>query len=369
MPFGPFKDFDDCKKSQIKDGKPEDVANDICGEMQKKLKTFESSFQYAASIEPLKGETGRKAKIFLINEEVNENDWGVTKQSLKDGVKTIIGKPLLGPPNLGHEATLTVGDFISAQFEGNTAYGIANITNNNAWENIKKGEWRYVSPEVVASCGVKTNKAGENILPCFEFRHVAFVNEPAYGTQEAKVMDSYIGAKSFAAGLKKILVNKEVNKNNNENSMNDCEKITKELTDKFTGELKSKNEQITKLQAEIKKTQTKTQEIPETVLNQLKTLEAFKANVEKEKITTLRNEVIALRGGIKELSETERTDISKYDADTLTAVKSALTVAKSTLDLRPETTGPKVPIYGAGKDDKVTFRTLKRITGIGGVYQ
>ena len=375
--FGQYDSKEHCLKSLKADGVPLDAAQQVCDAITKKLKSFEKkgSFQYIAT---LKAEGERKAKIFLINDEVNLNKWGVTREAMTKGIKTVIGKPLIGPPNKGHDGK-EVAKFISAGIEGDTGFGIVQFSDDNAWNKVRAGEWKYVSPEVSASCGIRESGQGDSILPCFNFEHVAMVNEPAYGTQDAKIVKSFIGVKSFAAGLESVLVNKEVKSVDlGRNHMNECEKITAELTDKFTAELKGQKEIIEGLNEKLKASTKKIEEIipkkkveasiiPKEIEDKLKVLIDYKAATEKANIDTLRAEVLVLAGEINTVSKTEEAAINTYNADTLQAVKNALQVAKNTLDTRPTLSGPKVNVFGASdKNSKIDFGTFHAITKLGG---
>lgn len=375
--FGQYDSEEHCLRVQKAEGKPPLVAKQVCDAIGKKVEEFkkDASFQYLANIEVYGAAGERKAKIFLINDEINANKWGVTRKAMEKGVKTIIGKPLIGPPSKGHEATLTVGNFISAEFDGDTAFGIAKISKEEHFRKIESGEWKFVSPEVAATCDIREGGQGESILPCFSFRHVAFVENPAYGN-EAQVVKSFIGTKTFMAGLESILVNKEVKTDIlNRSHMTECDKIKLELENKtreFKAELLKRSDEIKELKTSIKSAETKSEKviksaetkIPEAVTNTIKELTDKLAVRDLADLNVLRAEVVELRGTINTVSDAEKEVINKYSADTLKAIKETLESTKKILDTRPPTTGPKVPLYGAGKDSKPTFNTMSAMLGL-----
>ena len=135
------------------------------------------AFNYIASIQPLDAEK-RLAKVFIIDATVNKNKWMVTPEAKAKALESLIGLPLMGPPELGHKSTRVVGRI--KDFEANGAvYGIAEITDPEAWEKIKRGEWRFTSPRIVAY-DVDFSPTGLEIVRDFKFDHIAFVEDPAY---------------------------------------------------------------------------------------------------------------------------------------------------------------------------------------------
>lgn len=144
------------------------------------LKRMESalSFSYAAGVTPLEAE--RKAEIYVIDTTMNGNRWMVTEEAVKKALETLRGAPLLGPPELGHRSNRVVGYFQDFRLDPSGAvYGVAEITDPEAWEALQSGRWRHVSPRIMAYA-VDHSPTGADIVRGFRFDHVAFVEDPAY---------------------------------------------------------------------------------------------------------------------------------------------------------------------------------------------
>jgi len=157
----------------------------------------ELSIAYTASISPLEAE---KAEIYVIDTTLNGNRWMVTEEALKKALETLKGAPLLGPPEQGHRSNSAVGFFQDYRLDpGGAVYGIAEITDPEAWEAIKSGRWRYVSPRIIAR-HVDYSPTGAAIVRDFLFDHVAFVEKPAYpraGVHELLASHSEAGANPY----------------------------------------------------------------------------------------------------------------------------------------------------------------------------
>jgi len=152
------------------------------------------TLNYDASFNAYEEDDKHFVKVFAIDDEVfNKNKWAITRESLERNLRSLIGRPLLGPPEAGHgpdpendeavkqfEEDHKIGEFISVGSNG-VAWGIADIANPNVWTKIKSGEWKWVSPQIkVDPNAIKKTNQGDVVLD-FNFSHVAFVTEPAYG--------------------------------------------------------------------------------------------------------------------------------------------------------------------------------------------
>ena len=132
------------------------------------------SFNYVASIQPA---GDHLAKIFVIDTTVNRNKWVITPEAKIKALQSLINLPIVG---FGHESQKQLGRIID--FEANSAiYAIAKIEDEEAWEKIKNGEWRYTSPRIIAFNVEKQD--GIDVVKDFKFDHVAFVAKPAYDKQ------------------------------------------------------------------------------------------------------------------------------------------------------------------------------------------
>jgi len=134
------------------------------------------SFNYVASIQP---SGDHLAKIFVIDTTMNKNRWMITPEAKIKALQSLINLPIVG---FGHDSNKVIGHIID--FEANSAiYAIAKIEDEEAWEKIKKGEWQYTSPRIIAFDVEKT--AEGEIVKNFIFDHVAFVNQPAFTQKPA----------------------------------------------------------------------------------------------------------------------------------------------------------------------------------------
>jgi len=155
------------------------------------------SFDYLAPVEL--SPDNRSALIRVIDTMENRNNWRVTSEALDRALKTLIGKPLIAYPD--HAGSVEVGLFTEAYKPDGYAVGKARIKDKEAFKKIKSGEWRFVSPKVIAYDVTKED--GVDVLKEFAFEHVAFVPEGAY--PHAQVLSTFAGQesglRSFSAAL------------------------------------------------------------------------------------------------------------------------------------------------------------------------
>lgn len=250
MPLGPWLSFDDCiNDPQMKQTYPsEESRRKVCGALEERLggkldklnalsepllqdllgqvelelsgskntgcgcfSNDEGTFDYLSRMEVFDA-SKRFAKIWAIDDTVNANRWGVTKDAIKKFLNTLKGKPLLGPNPQDHgperddladkfEKQHKIGTFVDVGMNG-SAWGIAEITDPEAWKIIEEGKCKFVSPRVGYNRAVVEDN--QVILPEFRFRHIACVSSPAYG-QKARVLgtcdESSLGKCDFNASL------------------------------------------------------------------------------------------------------------------------------------------------------------------------
>ena len=154
--------------------------------------TFE--FEYVANVQPVERNGVHLAKIYAIDATMNRNRWGVTPRALGEALNRLKNVPILGPPELGHRSTKTVGHVVDWEANG-AVYVTAEITDPDAWRRIQKGEWRYVSPKVIAGRVFETPE-GE-WLDEIDWIHFAFVENPAF--PQAGVVDTFEGCSFWAS--------------------------------------------------------------------------------------------------------------------------------------------------------------------------
>jgi hypothetical protein len=140
-------------------------------------------------------------KFFLLDASLNLNRWGVTRQSLEANLETFVGKPFVLTPKFDHPSAqdgddllvqqerYRVGNIIMVGIEQRTgkAWGVAEITDNNARDVIKNGEVNFVSPSIVFNNSDEQDVHGNSVIEHFEGAHVAGVAEPAYHIDKAQI--------------------------------------------------------------------------------------------------------------------------------------------------------------------------------------
>ena len=147
-------------------------------------------------------------KFFLLDGKSNLNDWGVTEQALKNNIASFIDKPFILRSDFSHPDAFTgdqllfvqerdrVGNIFEVGIDQSSgkAWGMAEITDKNAQEVLKKGEVSFVSPSIVFSDFDIIMENGQEKVSRFEGAHVAAVREPAYGMQKAQIKGKCTGS-------------------------------------------------------------------------------------------------------------------------------------------------------------------------------
>jgi len=186
-----FPDRESCIAAHMQEGLSEAAARGICGHLPSKQGLRKISFAYQATFEPYEEQGKHLAKIHVIDLAPNLNKWQVSATARAKALKSLLDAPLLGPPAPGERGNVVggapgapheglwspIGRFID--FESNHAtHGIAEITKDYAWENIKNKNWKAVSPSVLAF--VEHREGDVDVVDDFNFEHVLFVDKPAY---------------------------------------------------------------------------------------------------------------------------------------------------------------------------------------------
>ena len=168
-------------------------------------------------IKPLdtwKDRTGNFAKIFLMNDQRNKNEWRATWESIKENAEDFIGKPGIeytkcvdGKCDLDHtdattyaqnltvQETFRVSAIVDIILDENThtAYAIHEINDDAFAEKLQKQEVKYVSPSIWPKQGqyeiIGKKANGALVIDVFSWYalHSAYVNNPAFG-DDAKVV-------------------------------------------------------------------------------------------------------------------------------------------------------------------------------------
>lgn len=206
MPVGPYKTFSDCITALTNKGKSPDAAKNICGAMEKQSQ--------ASLTEKFTDASGSKlyVKAFLIDDTVNLNQWGVTKDSIQKHINTFIGKPLVLTENYDHPAvpdTERIGHWLAYQevfrvgtiidivpksnpLTGGTAYhAIIEITNDNLKQSLRNNSVPlYVSPAIAEPAISKTGViTPASAISEWQGVHLAIVDQPAFGIKKAVISE------------------------------------------------------------------------------------------------------------------------------------------------------------------------------------
>jgi len=386
------------------------------GEWAEKHKAALIPFSYIASFKLEERDSKRFAQIYVIDSSVNRNKWQVTPKARAKALETLLDAPLLGPPELAHEATKKVGRFVDFLSNSYTA-GLAEITDDEAWRKMKAGEWVAVSPQIIAYD--ITDQNGIEVIDDFVFDHVVFVEKAAYprarvkelcegteescgfsqmltaaldfhshvghddvassrpqGTQDAEkniltdskevdLMDSKEGLQTeFSAGQKGVCpkLNPEEKIKELEAKLADSDKIVKTLTaEKQT--LETKATDLEKKIAEFSK--DKPLEKLEAQMKDLdkenKELKGKLAKIEEEKHMVLVGEVLDLRekaGLVKDRGQ-EVEGLKKLSAEVLNGMKSDLSVI---IEKQETFTGPRAK-YTAEHANKTIENIREQLYG------
>ena len=141
-------------------------------------------------------------KFFLLDASLNLNQWGVTENSLKANLDTFIGKPFVLKEDADHPEARTgdelldvqegfrVGDIFTVGMDkqNHKAFGLAEITDQDAIERIKSGEINFVSPSIIFNPDDSHFLMdGSRVIDKWEAAHVAGVKDPAFGMYKAQI--------------------------------------------------------------------------------------------------------------------------------------------------------------------------------------
>jgi len=154
-------------------------------------------FSYHAEIEPFEvrdRHLGKRrfVKVFLIDNTMNRERWGVTSEATKKALASLTRLSLLGPPEIAHGAgSYKVGDYRSHESNG-VAYALFEIIDDEAWEKIQSREWRHVSPKITAH-EIWFLPGGRDLITDYTFDHLAFCNFPSYPRGEDGVVETCEG--------------------------------------------------------------------------------------------------------------------------------------------------------------------------------
>ena len=155
----------------------------------------------------------RQARFYLLDTQLNRNNWRVTEKALREALPDLRGKPLGCIPGyrVNHvHKPLIVGSWLEGFMVDGHAEASAKISDDTAWRNLVSGQWGPVSVVINASlvscslCGGDVTDLPDShilrgeahdIVEEFRFIRVDFVSEPVYpraGVFRSK-MDGVVG--------------------------------------------------------------------------------------------------------------------------------------------------------------------------------
>jgi len=142
-------------------------------------------------------------KFFLIDDSLNLNQWKVTADAVRSYLRTFIGTPFVitrradhpTPENQEAERDGTITE-VGFDDKSGRAFGIAEMHQSEAIEQIKSGEISFVSPSISVEAGDFQMINGREIATKFRGEHVAGVKEPAFGKVKAQIKGQCSGSES-----------------------------------------------------------------------------------------------------------------------------------------------------------------------------
>jgi len=143
MPFGKWQDFDACVSDFKAQGKNEDQAKNICGNLQAKL--GKESFSWVGDIKPDEGHLIKGTAIHPCK-TVHPDEWPGIRvylgEELQKAVHTLAGTPLL----LDHIFPLN-GKIIAAEYEDGAIEYVAELNDQQVLSWIRDGTIKHCSVE------------------------------------------------------------------------------------------------------------------------------------------------------------------------------------------------------------------------------
>lgn len=181
-------------------------------------------------------------KSFLIDDSINANHWGVSRDAIIKNIRSAIGKPFIIDFNtfshpkaesieqlLKEQEKYRVGTIIDVNYNNGYAWFIAEIFDARAIKAIRDGIVRFVSPSIIVDeKDIVRDQDGNEIVKSFVVAHVAGVKDPAFGINKAMITaqchgTAYICLSILRRASKENSNNdKEITNHNNKGSINRC---------------------------------------------------------------------------------------------------------------------------------------------------
>lgn len=153
----------------------------------------QARFAYATRFEPYVKQGKRYVKIWNLDDSTCRNEWSVTSEARIQALKNFVSEHnlLLGPAELSDEHIIVedptlphhgewavIGKPVDFQSNG-TTYGIYEVTVDEAWDRIEKGELKNTSPSILIRAA-HYDEDGSLKIEEFAWDHTLFVDQPAF---------------------------------------------------------------------------------------------------------------------------------------------------------------------------------------------
>jgi hypothetical protein len=181
-------------------------------------------------------------KSFLIDDSINANRWGVSKDAIIKSIRSAIGKPFIIDFNtfshpkaesieqlLKEQEKYRVGTIIDVNYNNGYAWFIAEIFDAKAIKAIRDGIVRFVSPSIIVDeKDIVRDQDGNEIAKSFVVAHIAGVKDPAFGIDKAMITAQCHGTEYTCMSIlrrasKEISNNdKKIPNHNNKENINRC---------------------------------------------------------------------------------------------------------------------------------------------------
>jgi|GEM_PF-1279335 len=181
-------------------------------------------------------------KSFLIDDSINANHWGVSRDAIIKNIRSAIGKPFIIDFNtfshpkaesieqlLKEQEKYRVGTIIDVNYNNGYAWFIAEIFDARAIKAIRDGIVRFVSPSIIVDeKDIVRDQDGNEIVKSFVVAHVAGVKDPAFGINKAMITAQCHGTAYTCLSILRRASkensnnDKEITNHNNKGSINRC---------------------------------------------------------------------------------------------------------------------------------------------------
>ncbi len=180
-------------------------------------------------------------KSFLIDDSINANRWGVSRDAIIKNIRSAIGKPFIidfntfSHPNaesieqlLKEQEKYRVGTIIDVNYSNGYAWFIAEIFDAKAIKAIRDGIVRFVSPSIIVNeKDIVIDQDGNEIVKSFTVAHVAGVKDPAFGILKAKITAQCSGQEYTCLSMLRRASKEDSNSYKSINNYNNKENVNK----------------------------------------------------------------------------------------------------------------------------------------------